>query len=701
MRLRYKLLIVPSIVMLLFAAFALIAVELFSQWKLQTCAESHMMKISVLLANQGEKHLHNELCELESWAGIPFVINTAIEQHNSDLVNNFADYFKNHKKCNLHEGVLLLGLNGECIAAYDHSFINSPHAGDIARKSPDALAAYNGSTSIGETQISVVSSRPVVPLSVPVYHKNHVVAILRTNFDMGHLSEHLIDAACFNGSINVFIDLPCLDTTVAMPDGQTLQGNLLADSVKLALKERSTGINYVKNNNKDFIIASTKMSRLPWVITVVQPVCDVLAPVKQVRNISILVFILLAIFLIGAITCFIAPAVGGIEGCHRLADKIRDGKFDQRLPISGSDEVAGLENALNAMASSLDQSRKDLEAAERKYRDLFENAIEGIFQTTQNGTIVIANKSLARIIDMASAEACIGTSNLGRYADPTLRDKMLALIKRNGRVDNYEIDIITTKGRLRKVELTAFADLDSKGEVNFIQGILIDVTERIQFAVAREDALETERLLAEARWDTLRHQLNPHFLFNALNSLDALMINNHDSAREMIERLADFCRASLVETGDGMSFIANEIEMLKNYLWIERMRWQDSLQVEWKVDHSLNGLQIPVFTLQPLVENAIKYGQRSGSDPLIIKIRIEKIEKCVLIQVSNNGRWFDRHETGSESSGVGLKNLKERYRCVYGNNTKFETEEKDGFVFVSITCDFGNDSPLSDTPVNG
>lgn len=354
-----------------------------------------------------------------------------------------------------------------------------------------------------------------------------------------------------------------------------------------------------------------------------------------------------------------------------------------------------LARGLNAMAVELEQSRNALAAAEVKFRALYENAVEGIFQTDSDGTMLAANPALARISGFDSPEQMPGLNAKVFYANESDREYFVELLRRNRSVEHFEFDLRRKDGEIRRASLSAQI-LSGDPDGDFVmQGFLEDITERHAAQTAASQLFEAERLLSEAELRMLRFQLNPHFLFNALNSVNALIEDHPESATKMVCLLADFCRATLLVPDDGLATVESETGLLRQYLAIERMRWQDALDVDVDVENGLGDIRIPVFTLQPLAENAIKYGQLSGSDPLEIRVRIIRQNGGMRIEVANTGRWFDPADRPQASAGVGLANLKNRLEHVFGKDAILETEASAGWVCVrilltNIECRTGN-----------
>ena len=202
--------------------------------------------------------------------------------------------------------------------------------------------------------------------------------------------------------------------------------------------------------------------------------------------------------------------------------------------------------------------------------------------------------------------------------------------------------------------------------------------------------LRLESQASSAQLAMLRYQLNPHFLFNTLNSISTLvLLKQTDRANAMLSRLSSFLRYTLVNESTGLVTVAQEIETLKLYLEIEKMRFEDRLRPHFHVDPGCNRALLPSLLLQPLIENAIKYAvtpQEEGAD---ISLEARRQGERVLITVSDTGPGADAgyHKRAAESTGVGLANIRDRLAQAYGDNHRFETQSEitGGFrVFIDI-----------------
>jgi sensor histidine kinase YesM len=200
---------------------------------------------------------------------------------------------------------------------------------------------------------------------------------------------------------------------------------------------------------------------------------------------------------------------------------------------------------------------------------------------------------------------------------------------------------------------------------------------------------QTDRLLrlehqaSSAQLAMLRYQLNPHFLFNTLNSISTLvLLKQTDRANAMLSRLSSFLRYTLVNEPMGQVTVAQEVETLKLYLEIEKMRFEERLRPCFEIDPTVAHARLPSLLLQPLVENAIKYAvtpQEEGAD---IRIVAKRDIDRVIITVSDTGPGAEDHWVrAQQSTGVGLANIRDRLAQAYGPDHRFETESniKGGF----------------------
>jgi signal transduction histidine kinase len=191
-------------------------------------------------------------------------------------------------------------------------------------------------------------------------------------------------------------------------------------------------------------------------------------------------------------------------------------------------------------------------------------------------------------------------------------------------------------------------------------------------------AAEANYAATIARLAALRYQLNPHFLFNTLNSISSLVITNrNEQAEEMLSRLADFLRVTL-EPESGGQTLEHELETVAAYLAIEQIRVGERLAIDIICPAELRDCETPHFILQPLVENAIKHG--AAKQDRLVTVRIEAVRdgEDLIISVEDDG---GAHKSSPGGTGIGLRNVSERLQTLYGSRGKIETNRRDtGFL---------------------
>lgn len=208
------------------------------------------------------------------------------------------------------------------------------------------------------------------------------------------------------------------------------------------------------------------------------------------------------------------------------------------------------------------------------------------------------------------------------------------------------------------------------------------------FSKSRQQELSNILLEAsknEIELKNLRSQLNPHFLFNSLNSIRALIEINPVEAKQSVTSLSNLLRRSLMNDRKDLIEISEEIEMVQSYLELEKIRFEERLNIIWKVDFSLNQFLIPPFSIQILIENAIKHGiskSISGGD---ITIEIAQSELNVFISVENTGQLQN-----TKDIGIGIENTKRRLALIFKEKANFYIQQIGDKVVSKIEFKKGN-----------
>lgn len=232
------------------------------------------------------------------------------------------------------------------------------------------------------------------------------------------------------------------------------------------------------------------------------------------------------------------------------------------------------------------------------------------------------------------------------------------------------------------------------------------------FLQVEEQTDRLERLEAQAtsaQLAMLRYQLNPHFLFNTLNSISTLvLLKQTEPANAMLTKLSGFLRHTLITQPGGKVTVAQEVETLQLYLEIERMRFEDRLRTEFRVDDDAAKGRIPSFLLQPLIENAIKYGVSAQEEGARISLEVRVIGSRLRLTVNDTGPGLQGNQNAAEavarghsSTGVGLANIVERLKQAYSDDHRFDIETPpDGGFTVIIELPYevaDDDAPAADT----
>ncbi|WP_121808666.1 sensor histidine kinase [Mucilaginibacter kameinonensis] len=202
---------------------------------------------------------------------------------------------------------------------------------------------------------------------------------------------------------------------------------------------------------------------------------------------------------------------------------------------------------------------------------------------------------------------------------------------------------------------------------------------RREINIARENA-RLSVITRDAQLSNLSAQLNPHFLFNSLNNIKALIIDDPKSARRAIDLLADLLRNSLYSGDNQMISVEEELQLVKDYLELEKLRLEERLQYHIKTNNLPQNMALPRLCIQTLVENAIKHGISQQKQGGLISIKLDHEPNALIISVSNPGRL----NPVKENSGLGIRNLNERLELQYKGAAYFVIGEANDIVTATI-----------------
>lgn len=195
----------------------------------------------------------------------------------------------------------------------------------------------------------------------------------------------------------------------------------------------------------------------------------------------------------------------------------------------------------------------------------------------------------------------------------------------------------------------------------------------------RESELNT--LVKEAELKSLKYQINPHFIFNSLNSISSLTLSKPEKAREMTIKLSSFLRSTLSKNEKQKSKLYEEITNAKLYLDIEKVRFADKFEFTEELEPECKDLEIPSMILQPLFENAIKHGVYESIDKVTIKLSCRPEKEYLKIIVENN---FDPEAVPRKGEGIGIKNIQNRLKLIYNQDNLVTVDKLNGIFRVNI-----------------
>ena len=202
---------------------------------------------------------------------------------------------------------------------------------------------------------------------------------------------------------------------------------------------------------------------------------------------------------------------------------------------------------------------------------------------------------------------------------------------------------------------------------------LVAIAHALRFYERSQDrerrGLELQASLAQARLQALRMQMNPHFLFNTLNSIASLVQEDGKKAEEMIESLGELLRLTLRATDRQEVTVREELQFLDRYLHIEKTRFGERLQVERHIDPETLNAMVPILIFQPIVENAVKHGIETQIAPGLIRVEIRRLDGKLLFKVTDSGRGSTTPVKGEIKEGIGLGNTRSRLKELYGDRS--------------------------------
>ena len=196
------------------------------------------------------------------------------------------------------------------------------------------------------------------------------------------------------------------------------------------------------------------------------------------------------------------------------------------------------------------------------------------------------------------------------------------------------------------------------------------------------NSLKMEASLREIELNNLKSQLNPHFIFNALNSIRALVDENPGKSKQAITQLSGLLRSSLTSAREQLTPLREELRIVQDYLGLETIRFEERLRSEFDIDPSSENFLVPPLMLQTIVENGIKHGISKLTQGGTIKMTTRLKEDELLIQIRNSGNL----KNGMASGGLGLENTRQRLRLIYGEKASLRIESEQENIVLTEIC---------------
>lgn len=225
-------------------------------------------------------------------------------------------------------------------------------------------------------------------------------------------------------------------------------------------------------------------------------------------------------------------------------------------------------------------------------------------------------------------------------------------------------------------------------EVNFLIYFAMIGIINVYFYIKKVRNMEVQKAqmethLAQANLNTLKAQLHPHFIFNTLNSISALVEIDREKTQNLIADFGDLLRDILEFKDENLIPLQNELALLEKYINVISARFSDHLHIEREIQETSASVLVPPLLLQPLVENSIKHGYGPNTTELCINIRIYISERFLIIEIENNGQPMAQPFDTLLQKGTGLKNTSDRLKTLYGTAATFSManhEQKDGVI---------------------
>jgi PAS domain S-box-containing protein len=690
MNLRTKLLISLALVVVVGIALSSLVVYVSARDELEKVTRAHLEQSAEMLAKQSEAWLKEFRSDLVLWADLPIVHRVAKDSRNPSAVAEACRYFRDIIETHgVYQSINLHATDAACIASSISSRIGLKVMQRKVLTRVDFKTAAAGRTSVSSTLLSMGTGRPCIAISTPVREGKRVIGVLRVIVDLAFYTDFILRRQKVghqgNASIldlNLDMSLPADWAPYDLIKGRKYRPpGIPLSSTELASDQ---GLVRYRGEKGDYLAAFHKIREPAWIIVVEQPLGEILAPIQFLRKTSIATALLLLVAVMGVVYFIMNPKLRDILMCLGMVRDIESGNLSARLHLRSKDEIGALARGLNSMAEKLVDNRRVLEEAERTYRGIFENALEGIFQSAGDLRLRNANPALAAILGYQQPEEVLGRPLSDHFADPGQWEGLVAALNASGTVRHFEFALARRDGTQGVGSLFAKAQRDAGGHIVQIQGMLADITQRRKAEQELQRAEAAEGRLIRSRLQALRYQLNPHFLFNLLNAIDILSRQAPQKISGLVRELSRYLRSTLAEHESGFVPLSRELETVGSYLNLEKVRFEDNLLVEIATSPGAGEALVPELLIQPLAENAVKHGMQTSPLPLKVVITATLAENRLTVAVANTGQWAGEPASSGDRGGIGLTNLRQRLELLFPGRHRFEVEAREGWVRVTM-----------------
>ncbi len=593
------------------------------------------------------------------------------------------------KEVKVYQSINLHDRDARCIASSFPDRVGLESMQHEVAGRPDFRDAVKGQAVVSQIFLSRGTGRPVIVICVPVRDRGTVIAVVRAVVDLDYFNDYVLSPQQYIHGGKAYLFDPKLDRKV--PEGWEAHNLIEAEAYRQpdipippGLLSQPRGFVRYEAAAGAQLAAFRKTAQPEWFFVVEKSQKEALKPIRDMGQVTAATLVTMLGAVSAGVFAVAHPLLKRLGQCMDLAGELEAGRLHHRMEIKGTDEVAHLGRGLNTMAQSLEESHAALEEAERMYRGIFENAVEGIFVASPDGRLLNVNPAFTRLLGYDLPAQILGTNIADHYPENT-GVLLLEELHAKGITRDFEI-VFTRRDGTRRIGATyARADRDENGKFVRIQGLLNDITEQKEIEKERRRAEEAHRRFVEAQLETLRYQINPHFLFNVLNSLDALSKSDPGRIAELIRQLSRYLRSTLSSRESGMVSLAREMSVIESYLKLEKVRFEDDLAISINVSEEIGDTMIPELLIQPIVENAVKHGMKTSPAPLEVDVACIAAGDFARIEVSNTGQWVCGDAGGFRGTGgLGLENIRKRLDLTYGDRYRLNIGESGGRVIVAV-----------------